>query len=217
MVFIRSIAFDEERIGAGTAAEGSSSAHLTSDSDFVVRLQTGDAEAFDTLITRYAPEIHGLLYRLTLNAEEAADLTQETFLSAFKAIKGFRGDSELKTWLYRIAVNQSRNRYRWWKRRQADKSISLDELSSPTDRPMSEDVADLKEGPEAELLRRERHHELAAALNKLPEAFRIAVVLCDIEGMSYEEISRMLDVNLGTVKSRIARGRDELRRRLGGI
>ena len=217
MVFIRSIAFDEEKLGADAAAEGPDSVRLTSDSDFIVRLQTGDAEAFDILITRYAPEIHGLLYRLTLNSEEAADLTQETFLSAFKAIKSFRGDSELKTWLYRIAVNQSRNRHRWWKRRKADKTISLDEPSPLTDRPMSDDVADLKDGPEAELLRRERQHELASALNKLPEAFRTAVVLCDIEGMSYEEISRMLDVNLGTVKSRIARGRDELRRRLGGI
>src|SRR5215212_1293059 len=94
---------------------------------FIERLKRGDAAAFDKLVNERSGEIYGLLYRLTENGEEARDLTQETFLRAFQSIAHFRGDSDLRTWMYRIAINQARNRWRWWKRRRRDVTVSIDQ------------------------------------------------------------------------------------------
>src|SRR5215213_7078589 len=93
---------------------------------FIERLKRGDAAAFEKLVNERSGEIYGLLYRLTENGEEARDLTQETFLRAFQSIVHFRGDSDLRTWIYRIAINQARNRWRWWRRRRRDVTVSLD-------------------------------------------------------------------------------------------
>src|SRR5215218_7996600 len=93
---------------------------------FIERLKRGDAQAFEILVHERSGEIYGLLYRLTENSEEARDLTQETFLRAFQSIRSFRGDSDLRTWIYRIAINQARNRWRWWRRRRRDSTISID-------------------------------------------------------------------------------------------
>jgi hypothetical protein len=111
MVFGKSITFDEEDIGKVATATGVSAAYAITDSDFLDRLRNGEPEAFDTFITRYSGDIYSLLYRITGDPEEAGDLTQETFLSALKSIRSFRGESELKTWLFRIAVNHSRNKF----------------------------------------------------------------------------------------------------------
>ena len=106
MVFSKSISFDDEKMGA--AEVSSHSAYINVElPQFIDKLKAGDAAAFDTLIDRYSPDIFALLYRLTENAEEASDLTQETFLRAFRSMTSFRGDSELKTWLFRIAINES--------------------------------------------------------------------------------------------------------------
>src|SRR5678815_610306 len=94
---------------------------------FIERLKRGDAAAFETLVNERSGEIFGLLYRLTENVEEARDLTQETFLRAFQSIAHFRGESDLRTWIYRIAINQARNRWRWWRRRRRDATVSIDE------------------------------------------------------------------------------------------
>ncbi len=126
MFFSKSLTFDEEEITSVALATGLTSAVSTAETQFIERLKAGDANAFDTLVTRYTNDIFGLLYRITEDAEEAGDLTQETFLSVFKAIKNFRGDADLKTWLFRIAINKSRNRFRWWKRRKREKTFSLD-------------------------------------------------------------------------------------------
>jgi len=214
MVFSKSIAFDEEDIGKVAAAAGVSSAYAITDSSFVDRLRSGDADAFDTLITRYSSDIYSLLCRITGDAEEASDLTQETFLSALKAIKSFRGEAELKTWLFRIALNHSRNRFRWWKRRKRSETDSLDKPIGEGTATLSDVIADVGETPEQIVLRHEREHRLISALGGLPEIFRQAIVLCDIEGLGYEEIARALNINVGTVKSRIARGRELLRKRL---
>ena len=115
MFFSKSVTLDDEELGrAETAAR---SLHGSAESEFIARLKAGDAEAFDTLANRHAAAIYGLLFRLTQDPEEARDLTQETFLSALRAIGRFRGEANLKTWLFRIAINESRNRFRWWKRR----------------------------------------------------------------------------------------------------
>ena len=213
MIFGKSIAFDEEDIGKVAVAVGSP-AFAVSDSDFVERLRSGDAEAFDTLITRYSGDIFSLLYRMTEDPEEARDLTQETFLSALKAIKSFRGEAELKTWLFRIALNQSRNRFRWWKRRKRSETISLDRPLGEGAATVADTIADDSETPEQAVLREERRQKLLAALGGLPEIFRETVVLCDIEGLGYEETARTLGISIGTVKSRLARAREQLRKRL---
>ncbi|MGI8670686.1 MAG: sigma-70 family RNA polymerase sigma factor, partial [Aridibacter sp.] len=197
-------------IGEVALATGNSSA----ETQFIEKLKQGDAQAFDTFVQRYTSDIYGLLYRITEDAEEAADLTQETFIKAFKAIKKFRGDAELKTWLFRIAVNQSKNRFRWWKRRKREKTVSLDAPVGNSETPLSETIQANFANPEENTLQNEREKFLKKALQELPDIFREAVVLCDIEGLSYEEISTVLEINMGTVKSRIARGREELRKKL---
>lgn len=217
MFFSKSITIDQDEIGNAAIA-----AHLTSvgaqiEEEFIERLKAGDAAAFDTLVTRYSADIYALLFRITENAEEAGDLMQETFLKALKAISKFRGEADLKTWLFRIAINESRNRHRWWKRRRRDSTVSLDAPLGQGETPLSETVSGNSSDPETETLRRERGKKLLRALNDLPDIFREAIVLCDIEGLTYEEIARTLDVNIGTVKSRIARGRDELRKKLADI
>ncbi len=215
MFFSKSISLDDEELGRAATAARPVVAY--GEIEFIERLKAGDADAFETLANRYAGDIYGLLYRLTQDPEEARDLTQETFLSALRAIGKFRGEANLKTWLFRIAVNASRNRFRWWKRRRRDQTISLDVSFGPTDTPFSETISSDGLNPEEVTLRRERESLLRKALGELSDIFREAVVLCDIEGLSYEEIAVALDVNIGTVKSRIARGRDELRRRLKDI
>ncbi|HXG85431.1 MAG TPA: sigma-70 family RNA polymerase sigma factor [Pyrinomonadaceae bacterium] len=217
MFFSKSMTFDENEAGQVAAATVLTCARSTVEEDFIERLKTGEAAAFDLLVTRYSADVYALLYRLAENPEEAADLTQETFLRALKAIKNFRGEADLKTWLFRIAVNESRNRFRWWKRRRRATTVSLDASVGDGETPLSETFSSASATPEEDVLRRERQKTLRRALQSLPEIFRQAVVLCDIEGFSYEEIAATLGVNIGTVKSRIARGREELRRKLQDI
>lgn len=211
MLSSKSITFDEEELSPTAAAPAVLS---VAGVEFLERLRAGDAVAFDILVTRHSGEIYGLLYRLTSDPDEAAELTQETFMQAVRAIKGFRGDADLKTWLFRIAVNQSRNRFRWWKRRKRESTYSLEVSAGGSERTYSEILADNRENPEAAVLRMEREAKLRRALEHLAPAFREAIVLRDIEGLSYEEVAAALNANIGTVKSRIARGREELRRQL---
>jgi RNA polymerase sigma-70 factor (ECF subfamily) len=215
MLTSKSIALGEKELEPITSAAGST--YASSDAGFVERLRAGNAEAFDKLITRYSADIYSLLFRLTADREEAADLTQETFLRAFRAIGGFRGNSDLKTWLYRIAINESRNKFRWWKRRRREKTVSLEDCVGNSEVAYSETISDSTASPEQTALRRERERILQNALKELPAIFREPIVLFDIEGLSYEEICKALDLNLGTLKSRLARGRKELKLRLSGF
>jgi len=185
---------------------------------FIERLKRGDAAAFETLVNERSGEIYGLLYRLTENGEEARDLTQETFLRAFQSIVHFRGESDLRTWIYRIAINQARNRWRWWRRRRRDVTVSID-AADANGRPLGL-ITSLKAvnvpDPEQNAIANERERALRKALSSLRRVYREAVVLRDIEGLAYEEIATALDISVGTVKSRLARGRQELRRKLEG-
>ena len=217
MFFSKSITFDREEISEVALAASSNSVYSTIENEFIERLQTGEAAAFDELVTHYSVNVYALLVRLTEDEEEARDLTQDTFLSALKAIKKFRGEADLKTWLYRIAVNESRNRFRWWKRRNKNSIISLDADNSFNQTPLSETISDSANNPEMETLRRERERALRKALSELSANFREVIVLRDIEGLSYEEVATALETNVGTVKSRIARGREELRKKLSGF
>ena len=190
----------------------------SAEEQFLERLKAGDAAAFNRLVEERHGDIYALLYRLTEDPEEARDLTQETFLQAFRHLASFRGDADLRTWLYRIAVNQARNRWRWWKRRRRDRTVSLDApVSEEIDSPLSGGLAgDEALDPERQALARERELALHTALKSLSRPYREVIVLRDIEGLSYEEVAATLDLNVGTVKSRLNRGRTELRRRLEG-
>ena len=184
---------------------------------FIEKLKRGDANAFEQLVEERSGEIYGLLYRLTENREEARDLTQETFLRAFQSIASFRGEADLRTWIYRIAINQARNRWRWWRRRRRDATVSLDAAGDDDRQTLLATLkTDSSRDPEQDTLARERENALKQALRGLRRVYREAVILRDIEGFAYEEIAVALEINVGTVKSRLARGRQELRRKLEG-
>ena len=214
MLFSKSMTFDDEDLGRTAIAAHPAAGRLSDDAGFIEKLKEGDADAFETLIERYSGDIYALVYRLTENPEDARDLTQDTFLSALRSIRKFRGDAELKTWLFRIAINESRNRFRWWKRRRRELTISMDANIGDSETPLSDLLTDASESPEDAALVREREYALKAALQDLPVVFREAIVLCDVEGFSYEETATALGIGMGTVKSRISRGREELRRKL---
>ena len=202
-----------EKVATATPADVRASA----ETQFIERLKQGDANAFEILVNERSGEIYGLLYRLTENPEEARDLTQETFLRAFQSIGHFRGDADLRTWIYRIAINQARNRWRWWRRRHRESTVSLDSTEDSKRQSMLATLrTDSSSSPELDTLARERERVLKAALGALRRVYREAVILRDIEGFAYEEIAVALDINVGTVKSRLARGRQELRRKLEG-
>lgn len=188
-----------------------------SEDQFLEKLRRGDALAYERLVAEHSGDVYALLYRLTTDPEEARDLTQETFLRAFQSIDRFRGDSTLKTWIYRIAINQARNRWRWWRRRKRDVTVSLDATDEHHDKPLAATLpSDNSPSPEQETLAHEREAQLRDALQGLRRSYREAVILRDVEGFSYEEIARTLQISIGTVKSRISRGRLELRHQLEG-
>ena len=214
MFFSKSITFDDEEIGRAVVPVPMIAASGMDDPVFIDKLKAGDETAFETLINRHSGDIYALLYRLTENREDASDLTQDTFLRAVRSIKNFRGESELKTWLFRIAINESRNRFRWWKRRRRDLTISLDAPVGESETRISDMLADNSASPEESTLSREREAAIGMALLDIKEVYREAIILCDVEGLSYEETASALGVGIGTVKSRISRGREELRRRL---
>lgn len=174
-------------------------------------VRAGSHAAFEVLVAAHQRPIYNLLLRVLGNAEDAADVMQETFLSAYRGARTFRGDCDLRTWLYRIAVNRAANYRRWWRVRRRAATVSLDAEPEDGTPSLSETLAATDADPEREMLRRERQAQVAAALAKLKFDFRVAVVMRDIRGMSYEEIAAALEISVGTVKSRIARGRDMLR------
>ena len=197
------------------ATAPSSEPRVTVEAQFIERLRAGETAAFDHLVQERSGEVYALLYRMTEDAEEARDLTQETFLRIFQSIDRFRGDADLKTWIYRIAIKQARNRWRWWRRRRRDVTVSLDAEGARDERPLSARLRDGRIDPEEEALARERELALRKALRTLGRSFREVVILRDVEGLSYEEVAATLEISIGTVKSRLSRGRQELRRKLG--
>jgi RNA polymerase sigma-70 factor (ECF subfamily) len=206
-----------ERV-ADAAASAEVRPALAVEEQFLERLKAGDAWAFQRLVDERSGDVYALLFRLTEDAEEARDLTQETFLQAFRYIASFRGDADLRTWLYRIAVNQARNRWRWWKRRRRERTVSLDApLGENGETPLGERLQGPEgQDPEQNTLTRERERLILGALKAISRPYREVVVLRDIEGLSYEEVALALEISVGTVKSRLSRGRTELRRRLEG-
>ena len=179
----------------------------------VTALTKGVEEAFEILIQRYQQPVYNLVCRLLNDPSDAADIVQEVFLKVFRNIGSFRGNSSLKTWIYRIAVNEAYNHRRWFSRHQRQE-VALGREDGPLS--YADSVADPSPTPFDQAADHETRALVEQALEKLNPKFRAAVVLRDIEDLSYEEIAAVLDISLGTVKSRILRGREGLRKVLEG-
>ncbi|OYT69457.1 MAG: RNA polymerase subunit sigma-24 [Chloracidobacterium sp. CP2_5A] len=200
-------------LGAQTAASAAETPPTlsTAEGELLDGVCAGSQSAFEVLVMAYQRPIYNLLLRVLGDPEDAADVMQETFLSAYRGARAFRGECDLRTWLYRIAVNRAANHRRWWRARRRAATISLDAEPQGGQPSLSETLAATEADPEQQTLWRERQAQTLAALAKLKFDFRVAVVMRDIRGMSYEEIAAALEISVGTVKSRIARGRDLLR------
>ena len=173
----------------------------------VARLRARDLTAFDDLVRIFERPVYALCFRLLGDAEEARDAAQETFLKVYRGLGGFRAESGLKTWIYRIAINQARSTERWWRRRHRGNTTSLEATLGST-------LPGKGLSPEAQAIANQRERRIMSALGEIKQEYRVALVLREIEELSYEEIAETLQISIGTVKSRIARGRDELRRRV---
>lgn len=175
-------------------------------------LRCGDEAAYEALILRYEQPVFSLVSRLVDDPADAADVVQEVFLKVFRKVASFRGESSLKTWIYRIAVNEAHNQRRWFGRHRRN------EVALEPDPGEAQGYGDWIEDPGRSPYQVTLDHETACiveeALKEVSPAFRAVLVLREIEGLSYEEIAAILEVSLGTVKSRILRGRETLRKTL---
>lgn len=183
----------------------------------ISRLRERDLDAFEELVSHFEKPVYSLCYRLLGDAEEARDAAQETFLKVYRGLGGFRGEAGLKTWIYRIAINQAMNQRRWWRRRHRDETFSLDLTRGESDRTIGSLLPDNRaSSPEEMAISSEREGQIMRALGEIKQEYRVALILREIEELSYEEIAESIGISIGTVKSRIARGREELRRRVKG-
>jgi RNA polymerase sigma-70 factor, ECF subfamily len=180
----------------------------------IAQLKAGSDEAFGWLISRYQQPLYSLIYRVLPNPGDAADITQEVFLKIFRGIGRFQGGASLRTWIYRIALHEALNQRRWWSRHskhevtiEGDDS-SRGEVGHPG---IGDSLVDRQKSPFEAAAHAEVAARVEAALRKVPEPFRTVVVLRDIEGFGYDEIAEILNANLGTVKSRLMRGRAHLK------
>jgi RNA polymerase sigma-70 factor (ECF subfamily) len=178
------------------------------EAELVAELQAGSDSAFEYLVTYYHSSVYNLVYGILSDAADAADVTQEVFLRVFRGIRGFRRSSSLKTWLYRVSVRQALNHRRWcWRHHRQQVSIDAETEEKG---PMLE-LKDEEATPFEQCATHETQTAVRRALGEVPPLFRSAVILRDLEGLSYEEIAEVLEVSVGTVKSRILRGRRTLR------
>lgn len=182
------------------------------DDELVRRLRTGEEAAYEDLLARFQQPVYNLAFRLATNPGDASDVVQEVFLKVFRNVGHFRRQSSLKTWIYRITVNEAHNQRRWFFRHRS-REVGLDD---ETDEGCSRTVADTGRSPFDYAFDREKHILIENALARINPLFREVVVLRDIEDLSYEEIAEVLQMSLGTVKSRIMRGREALREELTG-
>src|ERR1700758_2832995 len=205
--------------GATTLGDLASAIGIRSQEEaaIVAELKAGSEAAYAWLIGEFQQPVYGLVYRVVNDPADAADTTQDVFLKVFRGMKHFHGESSLKTWIYRIALHEAANRRRWWFRHKA-KETSIEPAESETqgaaDSAMQLALTDPADSPFDNVAHREVQHRVEEELRKVPEPYRTTLILRDLEEMSYEEIAEILEVSLGTVKSRLTRGRDALRQRL---
>ncbi len=186
------------------------------ESAIVAELKAGSEDAYAWLIGEFHQPIYGLVYRIVTDPSDAADTTQEVFLKVFRGMKHFHGESSLKTWIYRIAVHEASNRRRWWFRHKAKESSiePTSEDNGSVSATVKDMLVDEGESPFDSVMHEEIRSRVEEELRQVSEPYRTSVILRDLEDMSYEEIAEITQVSLGTVKSRITRGREALRRRL---
>ncbi|WP_092015022.1 RNA polymerase sigma factor RpoE [Marinobacter daqiaonensis] len=194
---------DEEH-NRPTAPEGQTDLQL------VRKARNGDRSAFDLLVLKYQSRVASIISRYVYDNQEVLDLTQETFVKAYRAVERFRGDSAFYTWLYRIAVNTAKN-YLESRGRRPQGAVDVADAESFDDASRLRDVA----SPERHLQRDQLREVLEATIDELPEELRSAFLLREYEGLSYEDIARILECPIGTVRSRIFRARDAIDRQLG--
>ena len=180
------------------------------DKELVVRVQQGDKSAYDLLVIKYQHKIIQLVNRYVKDPSEAQDVAQETFIKAYRALGNFRGDSAFYTWLYRIAINTAKNYLVARARRGFDVQVDVQDAEQIENAPQLQGM----ETPERLLLNQEIVEVIKAAIDKLPEEMRIAIMLREFEGMSYEEIALAMDCPVGTVRSRIFRAREAIDNKL---
>jgi RNA polymerase sigma-70 factor, ECF subfamily len=189
-----------EALAGGPAVEGG----------LVEQCRRGDAQAFARLVALHEGMVFNLAARLLGDPEEARDVAQDVFLQVYRTLGRFEARSTLKTWIYRIVVNQCRNRQRWWRRRRKEHSCPIDALT-PADEARLAERGPRPDGPEERLERRERAHAVQSALLQLSFEHRAVLLLREVEGLSCEEIAGALELPAGTVKSRLSRAREALR------
>jgi RNA polymerase sigma-70 factor (ECF subfamily) len=194
-----------DRTAAGLSAE---------EAMFVARLQANDDAAYDELVRTYSASIFHVAYRMLGDTAEASDVVQEIFLKVFRNIGGFKGEAALKTWIFKIAFSEILNRLRWWKRRHRFSTFSLDDQPNGNGTGAGLTVPSANPTPEQALQSKEQEASIQEALGKLSREHRSIIVLRDIEGFSYNEIADVLGVSIGTVKSRLARARSDLKKSL---
>jgi RNA polymerase sigma-70 factor (ECF subfamily) len=181
---------------------------------FVMRLQANEDAAYDELVRIYSASIFHVAYRMLGDTAEASDIVQDIFLKVFRNIGGFKGEAALKTWIFRIAFSEILNRLRWWKRRHRFATVSLDDQSNGPNPGADRIAVASTPTPEQALQSKEEEGAIQLALGKLSREHRSIIVLRDIEGFSYNEIADVLGVSIGTVKSRLARARADLKKSL---
>jgi RNA polymerase sigma-70 factor (ECF subfamily) len=187
----------------------------THEAAIVAELKAGSEDAYAWLIGEFQRPVYGLVYRVVSDPADAADTTQDVFLKVFRGMKHFHGESSLKTWIYRIALHEAANRRRWWFRHKAkETSIEPAEEGAASGGERDFQLRDAHDSPFDCVAHREVQDRVDAELRKVAEPYRSTLILRDLEEMSYEEIAEVLQVSLGTVKSRLTRGRDALKQRL---
>src|ERR1700687_1637182 len=204
--------------GANTLGDLASAVGARSQEEaaIVAELKAGSEGAYAGLIGEFQQPVYGLVYRVINDPADAADTTQDVFLKVFRGMKHFHGGSSLKTWIYRIALHEAANRRRWWFRHKA-RETPIDPIADGEYECCGEErLADRGESPFEKFAHTEVRATVEQALQRVSEPYRTAVILRDLEEMSYEEIAEVLSISLGTVKSRITRGRDALREKLTG-
>jgi RNA polymerase sigma-70 factor (ECF subfamily) len=188
----------------------------------VADLKAGSEEAYAWLIGEFQRPVYGLVYRMVSDPADAADTTQDVFLKVFRGMKSFHGESSLKTWIYRIALHEAANRKRWWFRHKAHET-SIEPVESDgsvngdgfmQNAAMQHALTDRQDSPFDNAAHEEVRRRVDEELRKVAEPYRTTLILRDLEEMSYEEIAEVLQISMGTVKSRITRGRQALKTRL---
>ena len=187
------------------------------DAALIKAFQAGDERVFDELVLRYQDQIFNLCYRFFGDHQEANDSAQDIFLKVYRSLNKFRFESSFSTWIYRIAVNTSKNRIKSLEYRFKRQLRRFDHHESGNKDNSSIDIADDSRSPVVEIEKKERLLIIQKAINTLPEAKKTMVLLRDIEGLSYAEIAQITGFNLGTVKSKLARARSDLRKKLTGV